>query len=133
MDFRRRLMLFITGIFIGSIFVYFVLFNNRELPAWTPNGRVIQSLKSAPIRMSGKTKCLLECHEISNEDVVLIINNGKVIFNESDIRNKEIPEYVIRGKGTDQKFLKIKFRSVPNFTEIMNVEDGRVANPDCDC
>jgi hypothetical protein len=133
MDFKRRLMLFLFGVILGTFFVYAVLFRNRELPAWTPNGRVIQALKSAPVKMDSKTRCLLECHGIEDEDVILIINDGKVLFNESSIRDKEIPEYVVRGKGSDGKFLKIKFRSVPNFTEIMNVEDGRKGIIQCDC
>lgn len=133
MDFKRRLTLFLAGILLGTVFIYFILFRNREFPAWTPNGRVLQAFKSAPVRMDNKTKCLILCHGVNNDDIILLINDGKVLFSESDIRNKEIPEYVVRGKGNDGKYIKIKFRSVPNFTEIMDVTDGRIRNPTCDC
>lgn len=126
-------MLFLFGVAIGIFFVYAVLFRNRELPAWTPNGRVLQALRSAPIKLDNRTRCILDCHNVNEDDVLLIIHDGKVLFRESNIRNKDIPEYVVRGKGTDGKVLKIQFRSVPNYTEIINVIDGRNSNPQCDC
>lgn len=126
-------MLFLVGVILGTFFVYAVLFRNRELPAWTPNGRVLQALKSAPVKMDNRTRCILDCHQIMDEDIVMLINDGKVLFRESNIRGKEIPEYVVRGKDRDGKVLKVIFRSVPNFTEIIDVKDGRISNPDCEC
>ncbi|MFN4122401.1 MAG: DUF4258 domain-containing protein [Flavobacteriales bacterium] len=126
-------MLFLVGVILGTFFVYAVLFRNRDLPAWTPNGRVLQALKSAPVKMDNRVRCILDCHQVKDEDIILLINDGKVLFSESSIRDREIPEYVVRGKGSDGKVLKVIFRSVPNFTEIIDVKDGRISKPECEC
>jgi hypothetical protein len=111
MSFGRRLRLFILGILLGSLVVWAFLFRGRTFPAWTPEGRVLEALQEQPIKISKHAACLLECFHISNNDVVEILRSADVIFSESSIRDKEIPEYVLEGKALDGKTHKLKFRS----------------------
>ena len=111
MSFGRRLRLFIFGILLGSLVVWGFLFRGRTFPAWTPEGRVLESLQEHPVKISTEARCLLDCNKISDQDILKLIADGDVLFSQSDIHGKEIPEYVVEGKGASGKTFKMKFRS----------------------
>jgi hypothetical protein len=102
MSFARRIRLFIIGILIGSLVVWGFLFRGRTFPAWTPEGRVLEALQEHPIRITSEARCMLNCNKISDDDILALIADGVVLFSESDIRGKDIPEYVVEGKGKNQ-------------------------------
>ena len=133
MSFARRIRLFIIGILIGSLVVWGFLFRGRTFPAWTPEGRVLEALSEHPIRISSEARCMLECNHIADEDILALIADGDVLFSESDIRGKDIPEYVVEGKGKNQKLYKMKFRSEYLTTVLISVLQSPNSNLTCDC
>jgi hypothetical protein len=133
MSFARRIRLFIIGILIGSLVVWGFLFRGRTFPAWTPEGRVLEALQEHPIRISSEARCMLDCYKISDEDILALIADGDVLFSESDIRGKDIPEYVIEGKGKNQKLYKMKFRTEYLTTVLISVLPSPNSNARCDC
>ena len=133
MSFARRIRLFIIGILIGSLVVWGFLFRGRTFPAWTPEGRVLEALQEHPIRISSEARCVLDCNKISDEDILALIADGDVLFSESDIRGKDIPEYVIEGKGKNQKLYKMKFRTEYLTTVLISVLPSPNSNATCDC
>jgi len=133
MSFARRIRLFIIGILIGSLVVWGFLFRGRTFPAWTPEGRVLEALQEHPIRISSEARCILNCNQISDDDILALIADGDVLFSESDIRGKDIPEYVIEGKGKNQKLYKMKFRSEYLTTVLISVLPSPNSNARCDC
>ena len=128
MSFARRIRLFIIGILIGSLVVWGFLFRGRTFPAWTPEGRVLEALQEHPIRISSDARCMLDCNKISDEDILALIADGDVLFSESDIRGKDIPEYVVEGKGKNQKLYKMKFRTEYLTTVLISVLRYSVRN-----
>ena len=133
MSFARRIRLFITGILLGSLVVWGFLFRGRTFPAWTPEGRVLEALQEHPIRISSEARCLLDCNHIADEDILALIADGDVLFSESDIRGKDIPEYVVEGKGKNQKLYKMKFRSEYLTTLLISILPSPNSNATCDC
>jgi hypothetical protein len=133
MSFARRIRLFIIGILIGSLVVWGFLFRGRTFPAWTPEGRVLEALQEHPIRISSEARCILDCNKISDEDILALIADGDVLFSESDIRGKDIPEYVVEGKGKNLKLYKMKFRSEYLTTVLISVLPSPNSNATCDC
>jgi hypothetical protein len=133
MSFARRIRLFIIGILIGSLVVWGFLFRGRTFPAWTPEGRVLEALQEHPIRISSDARCMLICNDISDEDILALIADGDVLFSESDIRGKDIPEYVVEGKGKNLKLYKMKFRSEYLTTVLISVLPSPNSNATCDC
>ena len=133
MSFARRIRLFIIGILIGSLVVWGFLFRGRTFPAWTPEGRVLEALQEHPIRISSEARCMLDCNKISDEDILALIADGDVLFSESDIRGKDIPEYVIEGKGKNLKLYKMKFRTEYLTTVLISVLPSPNSNATCDC
>lgn len=133
MSFARRIRLFIIGILIGSLVVWGFLFRGRTFPAWTPEGRVLEALHEYPIRISSEARCMLNCNHITDEDILALIADGDVLFSESDIRGKDIPEYVVEGKGKNLKLYKMKFRSEYLTTVLISVLPTPNSNATCDC
>jgi hypothetical protein len=133
MSFARRIRLFIIGILIGSLVVWGFLFRGRTFPAWTPEGRVLEALSEHPIRISSEARCMLDCNHIADEDILALIADGDVLFSESDIRGKDIPEYAVEGKGKNQKLYKMKFRSEYLTTVLISVLPSPNSNLTCDC
>ena len=133
MSFARRIRLFITGILLGSLVVWGFLFRGRTFPAWTPEGRVLEALQEHPIRISSEARCLLDCNHIADEDILALIADGDVLFSESDIRGKDLPEYVVEGKGKNQKLYKMKFRSEYLTTLLISILPSPNSNATCDC
>ena len=133
MSFARRIRLFIIGILIGSLVVWGFLFRGRTFPAWTPEGRVLEALQEHPIRISSEARCMLNCNKITDDDILALIADGDVLFSESDIRGKDIPEYVVEGKGKNLKLYKMKFRSEYLTTVLISVLPSPNSNATCDC
>ena len=133
MSFARRIRLFIIGILIGSLVVWGFLFRGRTFPAWTPEGRVLEALQEHPIRISSEARCMLNCNHITDDDILALIADGDVLFSESDIRGKDIPEYVIEGKGKNQKLYKMKFRTEYLTTVLISILPSPNSNARCEC
>ena len=91
----RRISLFIFGTLLGCGLVYVTLMRGRDFPAWTPEGKIKESLQANAIKISPQAKCMLLCNNIANNDILSVINTMDVLFDESDIRGKQIPECLI--------------------------------------
>ncbi len=133
MPFARRLALFIFGILLGSVFVYAILIRGRSFPAWLPSDRVMEALRENPIQISARLRCELECLKLENQDVASILadEEADVLFEESDIRGKEKPEYVIEGKVRSGKKMKMKFRSEGLSTRAIAITSPEASSCNC--
>lgn len=132
MEFRKRLRLFILGILLGSGIVWAFLFRGRDMPAWTPEGRVLEALQNNPVKISSLAKCKLSCYQLSNNDILSVLRTADVIFSESNIRGKQVPEYIIEGKLTNGKENKMLFRSEYMSSYLIDVLPVDDRNCDCD-
>ena len=133
MPFARRLALFIFGILLGSVFVYAILVRGRSFPAWLPSDRVMEALREYPIQISAQLRCELACLKLENQDVASILadEEADVLFDESDIRGKEKPEYVIEGKIQSGKKMKMKFRAEGLSTRALGITSPEAAARNC--
>jgi hypothetical protein len=133
MNFSRRLRLFVFGILLGSFVVWAMLIRGRNFPAWTPEGRILESLSQHPVSILPLAGCKMKCNGISNNDMLNLINTADVLFKESDIRGKEIPEYVLSGSLMDGRIFKMKFKSEPEQNYLLDVLTGVDAKTLCNC
>ncbi len=93
--FIRRIYLYLVGVMLGTIFVYFTLLRNREFPAFWPAGIVKESIIKSTVTWEEPTLCAKGIVGV-NEDVFKdLITNGKVRFNRSEPRRKPYPIYHI--------------------------------------
>lgn len=132
MPFSRRIALFIFGTLLGGVFVWAVLMRGRNFPDWTPEGRILEQLRAQPIKIASKANCQLKCAGLKTDDVVSVLQSAEVLFSESAIRNKDIPEYTLEGESVSRQKLKMKFRSEYLSTKLLEVE-AKPLSDTCKC
>ena len=91
MNFLQRLYYYSTGFIIGIVFLFFILNGKRASCNYTPNARVIDNIKSKELIMDSKSEAFF-----NQEELIEIINNGKIIFNKSEPNKKPCSMYYIK-------------------------------------
>ncbi|PHR26277.1 MAG: hypothetical protein COA38_15290 [Fluviicola sp.] len=99
-SFMRRLKFYGVGFGLGLVFVFF-FFQNRGC-SWLPGNRVKNTILERVMVISDETAEAFEKKGVTEEDVVAALNDGSVLFGESN-KNKESKVYVIEYEGN--KFL----------------------------
>src|SRR5688572_8337673 len=95
MNFWRRLRFYLIGVAIGLV-VSFSFFKNRGC-GWLPGNRILNTLSGSMILVTDSTRCLMDCNNVSDEDVFRMFVDGDVLFSESQTReNPKI--YVVQGE-----------------------------------
>ena len=91
MNFLKRLYYYSTGFIIGIVFLFFILNGKRASCNYTPNARVIDNIISKELILDSNSEVLF-----NKEEIIGIINNGKVIFSKSEPNNKPCGIYYIK-------------------------------------
>ena len=79
MNFLKRLYYYSTGFIVGIVFLFFILNGKRASCNYTPNARVINNITSKELTIDPKSEAFFD-----QEELIQILNNGKVIFNQSE-------------------------------------------------
>ncbi len=93
MNFLQRLYYYSTGFIIGIVFLFFILNGKRASCNYTPNARVIDNITSKELIMDSKSEAFF-----NQEELIEIINNGKIIFNKSEPNKKPCGMYYIKSR-----------------------------------
>ena len=96
MNFLKRLYYYSTGFIIGIVFLFFILNGKRASCNYTPNARVIDNITSKELIIDSKSEALF-----NQEELIEILNSGKVIFNKSEPNKKPCGEYYIKSGDFD--------------------------------
>lgn len=100
MKFLHRLKYYVFGMLLGSLMVYVMLFRHRdEMPAWTPNDRVLQELRLAD-------KSVADGIELPFPDSLFNqrIRQSSVLFSESDVRSGPCRIYQLTSEVERMRF-----------------------------
>lgn len=95
-SFKRRLKYYGIGFGFGLLFVFF-FFQNRGC-SWLPSNRVKNAILDRIIVVSDETATILEEHHLTDQDLINVLNDGDVLFQESD-KNHESKVYLIEKEG----------------------------------
>ena len=91
MNFLKRLYYYSTGFIIGIVFLFFILNGKRASCNYTPNARVIDNITSKELIIDSKSEVLF-----NQDEIIEILNSGKVIFNKSEPNKKPCGVYHIK-------------------------------------
>ena len=91
MNFLKRLYYYSTGFIIGIVFLFFILNGKRASCNYTPNARVIDNITSKELIIDSKSEALF-----NQDEIIEILNSGKVIFNKSEPNKKPCGLYYIK-------------------------------------
>ena len=91
MNFLKRLYYYSTGFIIGIVFLFFILNGKRASCNYTPNARVIDNITSKELIIDSNSEAFF-----NKEEIIEILNNGKVIFNKSEPNKEPCGMYYIK-------------------------------------
>jgi hypothetical protein len=97
MSFGKRLRLYLTGVLLGCIAVYFLLIHkrNRNFTAWLPKQRILADIKEKPFSDDEKTFCFIQCLNTDTSDLKKSLTEADINFGNSLVNEKPFPIYVL--------------------------------------
>lgn len=104
MDFLRRLAFYLTGIALGSAFV-FLLFGNRMSCAYFPNARVLEHMNARAITYSQSAQQQMRALNLDTTAVRHLLRHGRVNFSKSEPRKTPCKTYWVRG---DSLYVRVR-------------------------
>ena len=75
------------------------------------------------IEYSNHAKCRMGCRRISQAEVEEIMQDGKINYNKSDLKNARCPRYAVEGITTDKQKVRIVFAQCNEKTQVVTVID----------
>lgn len=99
--FTKRLKYYGIGFGFGLIFVIF-FFQNRGC-SWLPSNRVKNSILDRVLVISDETSEQMKKSSVTNEELIQVLNDGDILFNESD-KSDENKNYIIEKGGLKYVF-----------------------------
>lgn len=131
MKFGRRLRLYIFGVLIGSVLVFF-FFEGRlkSLTNWMPNNRVLYRLQESPSTISDKALCQLNCFDLDTSAVRIIKTTGDVDFTNSQTKSE--PMVYLIEETINSDLIQMEFEVRDSSNTLTNVRMPEIAGR-CEC
>lgn len=132
--FYRRLFLYLVGVGMGFVLVYFMLINNRErdFAVWLPERRIKESVSTSQVKWEDKALCWISCinnnQNLPDSVFFELINASKVNLKKSEPRN-DCPIYHFEDLNINNSSFAIDLTICDSVTTVINVNTEKV----CDC
>jgi hypothetical protein len=75
------------------------------------------------LQYSNHAKCRMECRHITEQEVEEAMQEGKINYKKSDIRNSRCPRYALEELTKDDQHIRVVFAQCNNYTEVVTVID----------
>ena len=79
--------------------------------------------RTSYLKYSDHAKCRRDCRYISQEEVEGIMQEGKINYNKSDVKNARCPRYAVEGITNDYQRVRIVFAQCNESTTVVTVID----------
>jgi hypothetical protein len=75
------------------------------------------------LKYSNHATCRMDCRKISKAEVEEIMQDGKINYNKSDIKNARCPRYAVEGRTKDDQRVRIVYAQCNESTTVVTVID----------
>jgi len=106
--------------------------NDKKDPAAEVNRDRGFDRRISYLEYSNHAKCRMECRHISQSEVEGIMQDGKINYNKSDVKNVRCPRYAVEGNTSDNQRVRIVFAQCNESTTVVTVIDLDTEF-ECDC
>ena len=96
---------------------------NRKDPAGNINRDHGFDRRISYIEYSNHARCRMECRHITQAEVEDIMQQGKINYDKSDLKNARCPRYALEGITKDNQRVRIVFAQCNEKTEVVTVID----------
>jgi hypothetical protein len=94
MDFSRRLRLFLIGVVLGSVIMYFYVLKDRNIYK-SPKEVIKEKLIHLPLQLSSKALCQVNCSKLDTLKLRKLWKEAEIDFSKSKTSEKPCPIYYI--------------------------------------
>ncbi|MAB58100.1 MAG: hypothetical protein CL524_11195 [Aequorivita sp.] len=122
MKLAYRLAYFSGGFIIGIALLFFILSGKKTSCAYGPEARTLKNIRLKERAFSESTLQILRKHKLDTSAVSMLLEDGDVLFSESNTDLDSCRLYVIEGEILE-KNLKI---TVENCEKLVTVLDAAV-------
>lgn len=134
MTFQKRLQLYLFGVFLGIIAVYFLLFHNRQrdLTSWLPSNRIYNEIIEKPFDLSDSTtvkyiKCLSSTNDTAHIKNIILATT--VNFSKSKVHETKYPIYFLETANEKENF-NAEIQITEHFIKIVSMHSPLTENCD---
>ncbi len=132
MNFGKRLRLYLTGVLLGCIAVYFLLIykRDRNFTSWLPSNRIYNEIIEKPFDLNDSTTVkYIKCLSIRLDTALVknIILSATINFSKSKIHGMEDPIYLLETTNTKEDF-NTEIQLTKNHIKIVNINSPNVEN-----
>ena len=120
--FWRRMRLYLFGVIIGLIGVYF-FFGNRDYKVLTPGMLKLDQLAGQTIQYSDTATCEMKCENVDTGEVKEAMLVGKVNSKQSQDFNQHHPLFNFNGDTKKGKHLNVICMQFDSITRVIYVHD----------
>jgi hypothetical protein len=129
MDFSRRLRLFLIGVVLGSVIMYFYVLKDKNIYK-SPKEVIKEKLLHFPLQLSTKAACQIKCTNL--DTAVLRKNwiNASIDFSLSKVDEKPCPLYHITLEPSIGETKIVSCSVCDDFAVMQEIKEVKA---DCDC
>ncbi|MBV1924114.1 MAG: hypothetical protein KUG68_08810 [Flavobacteriaceae bacterium] len=121
MKFIKRLGFYSGGFIIGLLLLFFFLGGKKTSCDYGPNSRTLKNIRIKERVFSESTLQYLEQQQLDTSAVSRLLENGNVLFSESNTDLDSCKVYVIEG-SVSEKNLKISVENCNKKATVLNAE-----------
>ena len=118
----KRFVYYFGGLALGICFLYFFIGGSGascEMD-YLPNARVLKNIRIKERVFSEKVLQELASQQLDTSAISALLEDGKVLFSESNTEGDPCNSYVVRGK-TSEKWLKITVENCPEKATVNDI------------
>ncbi len=94
MDFSRRLRLFLIGVVLGSVIMYFYVLKDKNIYK-SPKEVIKEKLLHFPLQLSSKAACKIKCNDLDTAQLRKSWKDAEIDLGMSKVDEKPCPLYHI--------------------------------------
>ncbi len=121
MKFIKRLGFYSGGFIIGLILLFFFLSGKKTSCDYGPNARTLKNIRIKKRAFSEETLQNLKQQQLDTSAISELLENGNVLFSESNTELDSCKVYVIEGT-VSEKNLKISVENCNNKVTIISAD-----------
>ncbi|MDT0554889.1 hypothetical protein [Patiriisocius hiemis] len=116
----HRLAYYLGGFVIGLIILFFFLGGKDASCDYSPNARTLKNIRLKKREFNPKTLQTLQSKGLDTAAISSILNNGNVLFSESNRDLDSCKQYVIEGE-IKETLLKITMENCAEVARLLDV------------
>src|SRR5690606_34738417 len=122
MKFAHRLAYFSGGFLIGVALLFFILSGKKTSCAYVPESRTLKNIRLKQRSFSENTMRVLRENKMDTSAISKLLNDGNVLFSESNTKLDSCKLYVVEGDISD-RMLKI---TIENCIDMATILDAKI-------